>query len=562
MIKNRLIWTLLFFCLTFSVSAQVLKTPAEECNYTRYSQNEEIARFLSLVSNQAKNVTIQVTGKSRAVENYPTKNLFLCIITKEQVCTPGQLDHNKPTILLTASQHGDEQSAKEAALQLIRDLAVGDLQPLLDKVNVLVIPQTNPFGNAFDQRENELELDMNRDHIKLEAEGVQTIHRIFRTWMPEVTLDVHERGDNYYRVSMGCVSNINLDPVLQDYSRQHILAGVEQLLKEERIPFHEYLVTEEMGINTAAGAQLRPEDTAGRQMLMRYSTTDINDGRNSLGIYQTFSFIQEGASRSNLETLKERTRWQALCLRAFVQIVADHGAEILDTVQSLRQRLLQQSKIFSEENQIHLKMQYSRDGKNPTLNLRELARTDSLVTGIMKSDIKSGDLLLASDVAPYPYPAKQKIVSRVISNWFPLVVPTLSVSRPLGYVIPADHGDVIETLLQHGVAVSLFMQDCQIQVEGYWVSEVTPAKYDYLPPEKIEVVRKSCDILCKRGDFFVSCCQPAANLLPCLLEPQSDYGMIRYWKYRLTPEKGNFFAFYRVIKEQSLSVIPYQNWTR
>ncbi|GAI26745.1 unnamed protein product, partial [marine sediment metagenome] len=32
-------------------------------------------------------------------------------------------------------------------------------------------------------------------------------------------------------------------------------------------------------------------------------------------------------------------------------------------------------------------------------------------------------------------------------NWFPDVEPTLSVPRPLGYIIPAKHLDVVETLL-------------------------------------------------------------------------------------------------------------------
>ena len=64
-------------------------------------------------------------------------------------------------------------------------------------------------------------------------------------------------------------------------------------------------------MDTSAGAALRPEDLAGpREEMKRYSTTDLNDGRNSLGIFETLSFIQEGASRHDLETLKGRTAWQ------------------------------------------------------------------------------------------------------------------------------------------------------------------------------------------------------------------------------------------------------------
>jgi hypothetical protein len=73
------------------------------------------------------------------------------------------------------------------------------MKPLLKRMNVLIIPQANPFGNAFDVSRNETGLDMNRDHVKLEAAGVDAIHRVFRAWMPEVTTDVHEKGDGLSR---------------------------------------------------------------------------------------------------------------------------------------------------------------------------------------------------------------------------------------------------------------------------------------------------------------------------------------------------------------------------
>ncbi len=40
-------------------------------------------------------------------------------------------------------------------MELIRDLTVGELEPLLEQVNVLIIPQANPYGNDLDQRRNE-----------------------------------------------------------------------------------------------------------------------------------------------------------------------------------------------------------------------------------------------------------------------------------------------------------------------------------------------------------------------------------------------------------------------
>jgi len=555
---------LIFFLFSFALYSQALtvKTPGEELNYIQYSQHEEITRFLSRVDHLSKEMTVQIVGQTRATRNYASKDLYLCVITGEGADCPPKLNRNKPTFLLVASQHGNEQSAKEAALWLIRDLALGELKPLLEKVNFLIIPQANPYGNWFDQRRNEQDLDLNRDHVKLEAPEVKAIHRLFRTWMPEVTLDVHEKGDDFYRISIGCVSNVNIHPSLQEFSRNKILAEVEKNLKKKRITFHEYLITQPMGIDSSAGVRYRPEELGEREMMKRYSTSDLNDGRNSLGIYETLSFIQEGSSRRDLKTLRERTRWQYFGIRFFVESVARHGEEINSMVRSLQEKLLEKAKVYSEDDLVHLRMKYARDKKEPTLTIKKFERAETLIRGVLKVDKKAGDPLTLADIASYPYPSRYKVVKEVVKNWFPNVEPTVSVPHPVGYIIPAKHQDVVETMIDHGLKVEIFTKDMVLEIEAYLTTDIVPAEYDYLPPQMIEVDRKTLQTIVKRGDFYVPCAQTGANLIPGLLEPQSQYGFIRYWKFKLVPEKGDIFPFYRYIETKALPLIPYKSWKR
>lgn len=552
---------LLLFLASYSLG-ETIKTPAEEVRYTQYSQHEEIARFLSVLDFSSPEASIAVIGKTKEVREFTSKDLFLVIITEEGADSAAKINSAKPTVLLTASQHGNEQSAKEAALWLVRDLAVGELKPLLKKANFLIIPQANPYGSWFDQRQNEQDLDLNRDHVKLESEEVRAIHRVFKAWMPEVTLDVHEKGDDYYRVSIGCVSNANIHPRLQEFSRKTILAEVEKNLGRKRIAFYEYLVTQEMGVDSSAGVRYRPEDVAGREEMKRYSTADLNDGRNSLGIYETLSFIQEGASRHDLETLEQRTRWQYFGIRYFVEAIADHGEEIIKMVRECRGGLIEKAKAYSDDGLVHLRMEYIRDEQQPTLTLKKFERAESPVRAVLKVDKKAGEALMSSDLEPYPFPSEYKVVPEVVKNWFPGVAPALSVPRPLAYVIPAKHQDVVENLLDHGLRVEIFTKDTVLEVEAYVAGEVVPSKYDYLPPDQIEVEKKTLATILKKGDYYVSCAQLGANLIPGLLEPQSQYGLIRYWSFKLVPEKGDVFAFYRHTKPQVLPLIPYRNWTK
>lgn len=318
-----------------------------------------------------------------------------------------------------------------------------------------------------------------------------------------------------------------------------------------------------MGIDSSAGVRYRPEDVGQRERMTRYSTADINDGRNSLGIYETLSFIQEGASRHDLATLPDRTNWQYFGIRFFAEAIAERGEEVLKMVNESRAALLEKAKIDSDDDQVYIKMDYARGEKNPTLTLKRFENIESPIRGILKVDKKAGETLQASDIAPYPSPsARQKVVTEVVKNWFPGVVPKLSVTRPLGYIIPEKCQDVVEILLNHGVTVEIFSQDKTVDIEAYQVADVVPAKYDYLVPKKLEVEKKILQTVVKKGDFYVSCAQPAAHLIPLLLEPQCDFGLIRYWKYKLVPEKGNIFAFYRVVKSQDLPLIPYRNWLR
>jgi hypothetical protein len=549
--------------LWLAAGPETLRTPAEDSGYKQYTQSEALGKFLSEADALARELTVQVVGRTKDVDELPGQDIFLAVLTEEGAARPQDLNRKKPTLLLTASQHGNEQSAKEAALWLIRDIALGEMKPLLKRMNVLVIPQANPYGNRFDVRRNETGLDLNRDHVKLEAAGVEAIHRVFRAWMPEVTIDVHEKGDGYYKVNIGCVSNVNISRVLQDYSRRTILAEVEAALKKKNITFHEYFVTEEMGSTGAAGVETPGAAAAPKEEYTRYSTTDLNDGRNSLGIYETLSFIQEGASRHDLETLEARTRWEYWGLRAFMESAADHGVETIKIVRDLRAKLLERGKTCAADDLVHVRMDYARDPKNPTLSLQKTEEGGATaLVGILRVDKKAGDALTLQDITPARQMAGPRVVTEVVKNWFPEVTPTASVVRPIGYIIPAKHFDVVETLLRHGIAVQMFIQDKAVDVEAYEVRDIVPAAEDYLAPSKIAVEKKALSTLVKRGDFYVGCGQEAANLIPCLLEPESDFGLIRYWKFGLVPRAGDIFAFYRIVKPQTLLLAPYKPWPR
>jgi hypothetical protein len=520
-----------------------VKTPAEESQYSRYSQHDDVARFLEAVGRLSREMKVLTIGRIDATKDFPGANLYLVVLTKEGVDSPQKLDRRKPTIMMMAAQHGNEQSAKEAVLALIRDLAVGELEPLLDQLNLLIVPQSNPYGNFVDRRQNEQDLDLNRDHVKLEASSTRALHAVFTRWTPEVTLDVHEKGDDYYRVSTGCVSNLNIHPSLQRFSRETLLAATEKSVNARGYTWHEYLVTEELGSTSAAGTPDR-EPEVPREMLTRYSTTDLNDGRNGFGIYETLSFIQEGASRHDTATLKDRTGWQYAGIRGLIEAVAAHRKEVLALVGERRAGLLRRAKALSADNVVYMRMEYVRDPAQPELVIKQF-----------EQGVRSGSGQAATGQVPEPKPGEEKVVTSVVKNWFPKVESTLAVPRALGYVVPAAHQNVIRTLGDHGIRLETFTEDTSLEVEAYEVIEVVPAKEDYVAPEKIQVEKKTIKVKVAKGDYYVTGAQPSANLVSSLLEPQSEYGLIRYQAYKLLPEAGARFPLVRLVKGARLPLV-------
>ena len=70
-------------------------------------------------------------------------------------------------MLLIGQQHGDEPAGSEALLVIAQELAQGLLEPLLDQINVVIVPRANPDGAATGTRSTANGVDMNRDHLLL-----------------------------------------------------------------------------------------------------------------------------------------------------------------------------------------------------------------------------------------------------------------------------------------------------------------------------------------------------------------------------------------------------------
>ncbi len=411
-------------------------------------------------------------------------------------------------ILVYAQQHGDEPSGKEAAIALARDIATGRFTDFLGSADLYLIPQVNPDGSEAGQRRNADGMDLNRDHLVLSTPEVSALHAVFNELMPHVTLDVHEYGitssawvDQGIRKDfgqqIGALSNANMSMAVRSYAWDRMIPAMKEALEPREVYLRRYLVT------------------GGPDERFRFSTTALNDGRNSMGIYNTLSFLIEGQNGLTVEDdIRERGRQQLETMKAFITFAADHAGEIRELVQRERAAL----EAAEPGQEVALVMDYVPDPSRPTVTV-----------GVI--DMETG--------------AEEELV---IEDFHPRVEATVFVSRPMGYVVPGGLTSVLEVLARHGIEMRPVEAPLEAIVEAYTIrstTETTKEDKDFL---EVEVTKTRGPTVIPEGDVIVWTDQLRTNLIVSLLEPRSQWGLPPLPDFGELLEPGTVFPIGRIVE--------------
>ena len=170
----------------------------------------------------------------------------------------------------------------------------------MTQLDLILVPCLNPDGSELKQRRNAADRDLNRNHVLLSEPETIALHRLFQQWSPEITLDVHEYGAvSKWWVEQGVIrnademlgplSNLNTDNGIRAFSQDIFYPLMREKVQKDGFILFPYTV----------GAPVENDR-------LRFSTNDIDDGRQSLGIYNTLSFILEGKGYGDMANELER----------------------------------------------------------------------------------------------------------------------------------------------------------------------------------------------------------------------------------------------------------------
>ncbi len=191
-------------------------TPSEQTGLTDSPTYDETIAWLKKLAEASPFIEIKAIGRTAQ-----GRELFAVIASKEGIHRIGQLaDNGRPTLLAQAGIHSGEIDGKDAGMMLLRDLAFGGKEHLLENVNFVFVPVFNADGHerrsAWNRpnqrgpvhqgwRTTAQNLNLNRDYMKADAPEMQAMLALLNEWRPALYLDLHVTDgiDYQYDITYG-----------------------------------------------------------------------------------------------------------------------------------------------------------------------------------------------------------------------------------------------------------------------------------------------------------------------------------------------------------------------
>jgi hypothetical protein len=125
--------------------------------------------------------------------------------------------------------------------------------------------------------------------------------------------------------------------------------------------------------------------------------------------------------------------------------------------------------------------------------------------------------------------------------------PTVSVRRPLGYLIPPGHDEAIEVLRGHGIIIEAFAGT--VRAEPYVIEAVERAERPFQGHRRarLEVTAAPEEFTAESGWRLVRTGQPLGTLAVSLLEPEAADGLATWGFFDEALLVGEKFPVVRVV---------------
>ena len=498
LIRPGALATLVLLAVGAAACTPTRRTPLEAADFRRYSTSAEITNYLDALAARAPGLARKdVLGVS--VEGRPLAAWVLAA----PVSLPAR---PRLKVLLVGSQHGGaEPAGGEALLTVARDLIDGDLRPLLDDLDVVLIPNANPDGRDLHRRSNANRVNINTDFVRLSQPESRALVRALARYAPDTVLDTHESAvlkrrtlarEGYltdFDAQFEVANNPALPGVMQAYARHTVLAALIARVSDGGLPANHYI----------------GEITSTRQPITHGGLT-LRNFRNTAGLHGALSVLVETKldprtdSFPTYRNIAARVDRQRLCIRSFLAEVHARRVAIRERAAAARSA--------PPPHTLTLFAGYApMPGRAEiTLPLRRL-------------DTRALELLPFADHR-----------QRVTADTVPV---------PDELIVTRHTGMLRELLDHHGVGYTLIHQPTRRTVRAMRLA-ARPSALGRFTAVREDSTRTTLPA----GSLRIDLAQPAGRLALLLLDPRSISTVFRYPEYAAWIAPGEEFFIYQGVR--------------
>jgi hypothetical protein len=511
-------------CSTNTITEDVITLNYSNDETPSYYEAIEMYQKLADSFKEAKLIEYGVTDAG--------KPLHLFVISKNKDFNPESIKRDgKTVVLINNGIHPGEPCGIDASLQFANDILLNknDLQVTLDNTVLCIIPiynvggalnrshyhrtgHTSPKESGF--RGNAQNLDLNRDFVKCDTKNAVTFTTIFQEWKPDVFLDTHTTNgsDHQYAQTLIAPQHNSMHPVHGKFLTDVMLPELYENMKKGNYELIPYVIP-------YSKSSENYYDRSPKNGILSY----IQTPKFSSGYTQLFNCLGFMTENHIYKTYYDR-----------VMSAYDFIAELLIFTNKHSQEIIKNRKqvdeLISKQEDFHLTY---------TLDTTKYDKIEfkGYETSISKSPV--------TGVERFGYDVSKPFTKEI--KYYDYYNPTLTIKKPVYYVIPQAWDKVIERFKLNKIEMERLSKDVSLEVEVYYIEKFENERRQnngHHVHRKVEVRKDTQEIDYYKGDYIVEVNQASNRYIVEMLEPQSPDAFFAWNFFDSCLESREYFSSY------------------
>jgi hypothetical protein len=516
-----------------SPALRSLKTRPERTNYAETSRYQDVVDFMEAVAAAAPQIHLTTYGYT-----FEGRPLRLAVIGAKDASPEAVKAAGKVRIYVQGNIHAGEVEGKEACLEILRSIALGEHTAWFNSVVLLINPIFNADGNerinltnrgsqngpigGMGQRANAQNFDLNRDFMKLDAPETRSFELMMSRYDPHIVVDLHTTDGqaHAYQITYAPPLHPATAQSVVDALRNGLLPAVTKAVKtKDDLDFY-YYIGSITGVrsNMPGGPQGPP---GGRQGTggggrgnMAGGRGEMPGGRGAVSSEPAF-YTTEPTARYGINMVGLRNRMGILS-EAFSYM------PFQDRIKASR-RFVEEICNYAQPHSAEL-IKAAADADHESIAGKEVALRGKPVKSPEPFDLLMTELVLEKN----PYTGQN--MRRRTGARNPVKVAQYisfeaseSTIAPRAYFVPATRYSQ-DRLEAHGISFTKLEQALTIKGEQFRIESTTVSEREYEGHKARTINGKwePADMNVPAGTLVVSLDQPLGRLALMLLEPRSE----------------------------------------